>query len=72
MAYVALLAQYLPGTGLAHIVGTGQHQWLLVHLLTHWTQQFLLHILHARLWREQEAESELGHLGNLDRSLSCL
>uniref|UniRef100_A0A452V0X8 Dolichyl-diphosphooligosaccharide--protein glycosyltransferase subunit KCP2 n=1 Tax=Ursus maritimus TaxID=29073 RepID=A0A452V0X8_URSMA len=46
MAYIALLAQHLPGTGLAHIVGTGQHQRLLVHLLTYWAQQFLLHVLH--------------------------
>ena len=63
MAYVALLAQDLPGTGLAHVVGTGQHQWLLIHFLTHWAQQFLLHVLHARLWRDQEVGSELGHLG---------
>lgn len=63
MAYVALLAQDLPGTGLAHVVGTGQHQRLLIHFLTHWAQQFLLHVLHARLWRDQEVGSELGHLG---------
>lgn len=64
MAYVALLAQHLPGTGLAHVVGTGQHQWLLVHLLTHRTQQLSLHVLHACLWRQQEpgSEHDTGHI----------